>query len=466
MGNTSETPVTTNDCQGHTGLLTTPYRFGLFVAPGAGQPSNALALIGIFTNNPATPGIIGNQTPFCLPAPYASGDTITFQVRAWEPSNPNIYVGASEIGQVTLNNSPNPIPAIFGTGPTQIRGFEIRTASCRPNVRLGNTSATPVYTNDCQGNIGLVAAPYRFGFYAAPGPGQSSNALTLQTTFTNNPATPGIIGNQDPFPLPYNFGDVITVQVRAFPLNDVTTILGASGLGQITLSSNSTPSIFGTNAGQLGGFEIHTGSCRELALRRIAPDGPVAITRYSRDGVITWTNLFASEALYKFRVASSIMGPYANYTWVTAITASVTFTNPYSLSPAFPAIEWADAPLPDPVGTWDYQAFDPLDRVMAAGVMTFTSAVPCTVSGTFSRIESSTQYQPVLLHPAGSTTLDAVTVGRSNLLALVEASGFSLRGQMVFDYFAGSWSATSYIFHPSGPPTPVYHGGRFVARRR
>ena len=44
---------------------------------------------------------------------------------------------------------------------------------------------------------------------------------------------------------------------------------------------------------------------------------------------------------------------------------------------------------------------------------------------------------------------------------------FTIRGQMVFDYFAGDWFTTDYIINPPpGGPYAIIHSGRFVALRR
>ena len=106
---------------------------------------------------------------------------------------------------------------------------------------------------------------------------------------------------------------------------------------------------------------------------------------------------------------------------------------------------------------------------MAAGVFTFTSNVPGTVTRNFSRLQIS---GPVNLHPQGSGTLEASSVGSSNVIEMVYSSEFRLRGQMVGDYYAGDWFGTDLIlFIPENPPPPgspiaTIHTGRFVAKRR
>jgi hypothetical protein len=354
-------------------------------------------------------------------------------------------------------------------------------------VRWGNTSATSIFTNDCSGTIARISGnrTYRFGLYASS-LGSPVESLRLVALATNNSAIPGLFGSPNATALIVGHppGAALTFQVRGWSLFAGTNYeeavlaatmnpaggiyLGVSDVGYVVPGADvlNPPSIFGTGPGQIGGFELIAGVCRPLVSHHIAPDGPVKITRFTHDGITVWTNVLTSSATYKYRAASAITGPYANYTTVTAGTSEVTFTNPYSGPRLFFNIEWADAPLPQPIGTWDYQAFDPSGAVMVAGIFTFTSNVPITVTRNFSRIQS---VNAAMIHPAGSGTLDAYSVGRSNVIELFYSSDFRLRGQMVSDYFAGDWFAVDHVIGiPEDPPpvSIVTYSGRFVARRR
>src|SRR5436190_19052513 len=59
------------------------YRIGLYAAPGTGASAQSLVLIGLATNNGALPGRFLGPSPYVLPAGYAPGTPITFQIRAW-----------------------------------------------------------------------------------------------------------------------------------------------------------------------------------------------------------------------------------------------------------------------------------------------------------------------------------------------------------------------------------------------
>ncbi|HWN97496.1 MAG TPA: hypothetical protein VNT99_20875 [Methylomirabilota bacterium] len=350
------------------------------------------------------------------------------------------------------------------------------------SVNWGNTSTTLIYTNDCNGALGGItgSSTYRFGLYVGP-LGSPAPSLVLIATAMNG----GGLGRFSPptLALPPQFppGTPITFQVKGWSAfagasyeaalaaigSGVPGVyIGTSDVGYVTPTTGPfpVPSIFGTGPGQVSGFELQSGPCRQLAIRRIAPDGPVQITSVARNQEIVWTNILVSNAIYHFRVASRVDGPYANHTAVTAVTSQVTYTNPYQFAPFFLNLEWANAPLPNPIGTWDYQAFDPSGAVMVAGIFTFTSNIPGSVSRKFSNL----QVGGVGILQNGTGAMDAHSGGRSNLIELsYGGSEFRIRGQMVFDYFAGDWFVLSGVINPPpGGPYFTIHSGRFVALRR
>ena len=122
---------------------TTLNRFGLYAAQGS-PSSNSLTLVGVamaLTASPSLYGFFNGGNPFAMPAPFAPGDTITFQIRGWsgnfssyeqaivaQQSDPlNIALGVSPLGTTTLTASPAPPAPLFGTSPGLIsRGFEVK----------------------------------------------------------------------------------------------------------------------------------------------------------------------------------------------------------------------------------------------------------------------------------------------------------------------------------------------------
>jgi MYXO-CTERM domain-containing protein len=128
------------------------YRVGLYAAQGAGQPEGSLNLVGLATNI-ALAGYFNGGNPFALPAPFAGGDTITFQVRGWtlgagttyaqavaaQALDPlNVALGQSPLGFTVITADPAPPGALFGTAPGQLnRGFEIKPAPEPSSIALG-----------------------------------------------------------------------------------------------------------------------------------------------------------------------------------------------------------------------------------------------------------------------------------------------------------------------------------------
>ena len=134
----------TNNFAGTVGLMsgTNAYRIGLYATPGTISTSNSLTLVGLATNSAALPGRFLGPSPYVLPAGYAPGTPITFQIRAWTFSsgmsyeeallnvsngsvNPfDLWVGASDLGTVTPSDAASPVALLFGAAPL-VSGFEI-----------------------------------------------------------------------------------------------------------------------------------------------------------------------------------------------------------------------------------------------------------------------------------------------------------------------------------------------------
>ena len=132
---------------------TSGYRIGLYAAPGTGNTTNSLALVGLATNNAALPGRFLGPSPYVLTG-YAPGNPITFQIRAWSFAggmsyeeallnlisgsvNPaEIALGASELGTVTPSDAASPVALLFGAAPL-VQGFEIIPAPEPSSIALG-----------------------------------------------------------------------------------------------------------------------------------------------------------------------------------------------------------------------------------------------------------------------------------------------------------------------------------------
>jgi hypothetical protein len=111
-----------------------------------------LELVGTVGNAGLQPGYFSGANPFQLPAPYAAGTPINFQIRAWSvagganwntalaaaAANPlEIALGWSAVGTVTPGSTP-PAP-LFGTTPGLLtRGFQIGGVIPEPSsIALG-----------------------------------------------------------------------------------------------------------------------------------------------------------------------------------------------------------------------------------------------------------------------------------------------------------------------------------------
>jgi hypothetical protein len=136
--NTAGTAISTNDLAGHSGLISGAgnYLFGLYMGPFGSNP-DALLLSGL-TANGSTAGLFGtagNPVPIGFPV----GSQVSFQVRGWSGfagssyesalayatggNLPLAYLGTSTPGSFTVPASGSVI--IFGSGPGQVRGFEL-----------------------------------------------------------------------------------------------------------------------------------------------------------------------------------------------------------------------------------------------------------------------------------------------------------------------------------------------------
>ena len=330
-------------------------------------------------------------------------------------------------------------------------------------IDIRNTPAIPIYTNDCNGNVGLLRSQntFRIMLYTAPAGTTNRSLFTLVAFFTNTcPTTsPGLLfgpcqtGILD---LPGNNGMPIMCYIRVVQLGVPCPLTGESEIGTITPASPSNPSppppLFGREfAGQIGGFEIR-GPC--------PVDGPFIITHFVPGVSISWTNAWSpAPANYRIRAAEFVTGPWTNLLDVQGTNSQLDFAlpPPSGIASRFYSIEGTNASPAQPLGTWSYQALDKSGAVLAAGTLSFTSNVPLLGNGTFTRIQN------FLLHPTGTNAFTSAALVGSNVVQ-VGFGNFSIRGQMIGDHWAGNWSAVEPVVVIGGVEMRS-HGARFIATR-
>jgi hypothetical protein len=136
--NTGTTLITTNDFQGHNGLISGAgnYRFGLYVGP-FGSGGGSLTLVGLATNI-SIAGLFGTSGN-AVSSGFPTGTQVSFQVRGWSSFAGNsfeqaytyaangifpiAYIGQSALGFFTVPSSGSVV--VFGTGPGQVGGFAL-----------------------------------------------------------------------------------------------------------------------------------------------------------------------------------------------------------------------------------------------------------------------------------------------------------------------------------------------------
>jgi len=133
------------------------YLVGLYTAPQGTVDPNAFTLSGISTNGtvPVNNGRFNGGNPF--PIPGNTGQTIAFQIRAWQfnagaayelATATGVYRGVSAIGFVTPATGTQTTPALYGTAPGQLSsGF----------VLTPNAGVVPEPSSIALGLLGLGA---------------------------------------------------------------------------------------------------------------------------------------------------------------------------------------------------------------------------------------------------------------------------------------------------------------------
>jgi hypothetical protein len=152
FNNTTTTRMTTNSTAtpppgqqaNQTGNTTGAGLFtvGLYIAPAGTTDQSLFTLVG---TTPSLTGIgagtfNGNPPDGGFAIPGNTGQTIAFQIRAWQTSGGStyeaattVYRGVSAIGSVTPATGLILAPALFGTGPGQIGGFVLTPGVPEPS---------------------------------------------------------------------------------------------------------------------------------------------------------------------------------------------------------------------------------------------------------------------------------------------------------------------------------------------
>ena len=104
------------------------------------------------------------------------------------------------------------------------------------------------------------------------------------------------------------------------------------------------------------------------------------ITSFNSSGELTWTN-FARVAAYRVEWANSptglwnVFGSATNLNSIWAETNRVTVQLPLSNAPTFYRVAWTP---PDPIGVWDYRAFDSQGALYITGQLALVSTTLLT----------------------------------------------------------------------------------------
>lgn len=127
-------------------------------------------------------------------------------------------------------------------------------------VTFANTASTPISSNHL-GSIGLIsgAGNYLFALYIGP-LGASSSQLTLAFSGVPNSSTPRLFGGGTPAIPGAPPGNQISFQVRGWSGDGQGgasgVLFGQSSVGFVTLPAFGSVPLFGTGAGQVGGFTL------------------------------------------------------------------------------------------------------------------------------------------------------------------------------------------------------------------
>lgn len=157
FANSSTTLIRTNQPGGASGGIAgaQQYRIGLYVGT-VGSPASSLTLVGLGTNAPLAGRFNANPSGgfFTLPSPYASGNQLAFQVRAWSLASGTSYeaalasgagwLGTSTLGVTTLGGGTvlpgslfSATPVVDANGNLPVTGFDLQPVPEPSSIALG-----------------------------------------------------------------------------------------------------------------------------------------------------------------------------------------------------------------------------------------------------------------------------------------------------------------------------------------
>jgi len=175
---------------------------------------------------------------------------------------------------------------------------------------------------------------------------------------------------------------------------------------------------------------------------------------------LTWTNSTAPAA-YKVEYSTNLTRP-----WVELMTLPATNENAVTVDApeareqkVFYRVVWTDAPVPNPVGIWVYEA-DEGGSLPVRGTVTITSLEPFN-----SHLSFLPAAQPGSNHPVGQYTSQNGSVAGNTLRIHLSNYSFSLSGQIVGDEINGTWTRMSGGIGFPIPTPPRIIIGTFRATR-
>jgi hypothetical protein len=188
----------------------------------------------------------------------------------------------------------------------------------------------------------------------------------------------------------------------------------------------------------------------------------VVITSLDRSGTLTWTNSLAN-ATYRVEWASSVTGAWQNFNALTNLLSIKATSNIVSVQvPMFYRVVWTDPPAPQPLGNYNYTAYDPAGSLLATGrfsLLWTNKPGPGMLQGTWS-FERVPSYQGTMFHQDGSGQLLFGWIDGFSM-SLETADSFDnntyLRGELYGNQFAGTWEWGGFGGCDSG--------GDFVAQK-
>lgn len=180
----------------------------------------------------------------------------------------------------------------------------------------------------------------------------------------------------------------------------------------------------------------------------------VVIESLDRTGALTWTNSI-SNATYRVEWASSPTGAWQNFDSLTNLLSIHAMTNVVtSQVPMLYRVVWTDAPPVDPIGRWQYWAYDTNGGTLCStGLITlwWTNLFGIPDKVMWGKYEfHAPAGLPTQAHPSGQGTI--VCYGypggsrlRLNTIDAVD-NNLYIDGSLSWDTFRGEWEWDGFAF--------------------